>query len=68
VPKIISKISFDRIRMSEKIQKQLDILGTKKSFFGKSNVEDHLKALEEIGDVGSPFDGQYICRYVFSLS
>ncbi len=54
--------------MIERIQKQLDILSTKKSFFWKSNIEEHLKALEEIGDVGSPYDGQYICRYVFSLS
>ena len=52
--------------MIEKIQKQLDILGTKKGFFRKSNIEERLKALEEIGDVGSPYDGQYICHYVFS--
>ncbi len=52
--------------MYNKIQKQLEILNTKIGFFRRTKLQDHLKALEQIGELGSPYDVQYICRFVFS--
>jgi len=51
---------------SQIIHQQLQILNTKPSFFGKIKVRDHLNALDQIGELGSPYNVQYIIYHVFS--
>ena len=52
--------------MYNKIQKQLEVLNIKIRFFGRTKVEDHLKALDQIGELGAPYDAQYVIHHIFS--
>ena len=52
--------------MNNKIQKQLDVLKTNIRWFGRPRVEDHLRALDLIGELGTPYDARYILPCVFS--
>ena len=42
------------------------MLNTKIRFLGKTKAEDHLEALDQIGELGTPYDAQYVIHHVFS--
>ncbi len=52
--------------MTNMIDKQLEILKKQVSGFGLVKIENHLKAFERIGELGTPLDVQYLIPYVFS--
>lgn len=50
--------------MQKIIQDQLDILNNRIKFFGKTRIQDHLQALDKIGEFGTPYDAQYVVQYI----
>ncbi|KJV80182.1 hypothetical protein RHORCCE3_1639 [Rickettsia hoogstraalii str. RCCE3] len=51
---------------SKIVYKQLLVLNTKIRFFGKIKVKDHLNALDQIAEFGTPYDVRYIIHHIFS--
>ncbi len=52
--------------MYSKIQEQLEVLNTKIRFFGRIKAKNHLEALDQISEFGTPYDVQYIIHHIFS--
>ncbi|WP_341787560.1 hypothetical protein [Rickettsia endosymbiont of Cantharis rufa] len=50
---------------SKIVYKQLLVLNTKIRFFRKITAKDHLNALDQIAEFGTPYDVRYIIHHIF---